>query len=264
MSNDGAYQTIRYEVDEGVATLTMHRPDRRNAMNNAMVREAHAALQVAAADPSVRILVLTGTGSWFCPGADLNWVAEGGTDAADAGSTADDFQVPSLLHHMSAVTIAAVNGPCAGAALGWAAGCDLRVAATSAKFNSAFLDVGVAGDMGSPWTLTRLVGAAKARELFFLPDKFSADEARRIGLVARVYPDDVFRDEVQALVNRLSAASPAALRTMKANFLDAERMELPEFLRVETERHHHLFTLADTHEAFAAKVEKRKPNFKGV
>jgi 2-(1,2-epoxy-1,2-dihydrophenyl)acetyl-CoA isomerase len=260
-----SYETITYAVDDrGVGTLTLNRPERRNAMTNQMVRETWEALDAASKDPALRILVLTGSGTSFCPGADLNWVA-GGSSAGDATQRIgnEHFTVPALLHEMPAVTVAAVNGACAGAALGWAAGCDLRVATRSAKFNSAFLDVGVAGDMAGPWSLTRLLGASKARELFFIPDKFDADEAHRIGLVARVFDDDAFAAGVTALVDRLANASPPALRTMKANFLDAENLGLADFARLEAERHMHLFTLEDTREAFAAKVEKRAPRWTG-
>jgi 2-(1,2-epoxy-1,2-dihydrophenyl)acetyl-CoA isomerase len=259
---DLGYQTILYDVVDGVATLTLHRPERRNTMSNEMVLEVGDVLQKAAADASIRLLVLTGSGSSFCPGADINAVASGST-VSERRIGPEDFQVPAVIHDMAAVTVAAINGACAGAGLGWAAACDLRIATRSAKFNSAFLDVGVAGDMSSPWSLTRLLGAAKARELFFIPDKFDADEARRIGFVARVFDDDDYAAGVDAVIARLAAASPPALRTMKQNFLDAERLSLSEFATVEAERHMQLFTLADTREAFAARVEKRAPRFTG-
>jgi 2-(1,2-epoxy-1,2-dihydrophenyl)acetyl-CoA isomerase len=257
------WDEIRYEVADGVATLTMHRPDRRNAMTNRMVRETSEALAVAAADQSLRVLVLTGAGSTFCPGADLNWVAGGSHTAAEDRLDPEHFRIPQLLHDMPAVTIAAVNGACAGAAMGWACACDLRFAARSARFNTAFLDVGVAGDMALPWSLPRLLGASKARELMFLPDKFDAAEAQRIGLVARVFDDADFGASVATVVERLTAASPAALSTLKQNFLDAEAQSLGDFAVVEAERHLGLFRLDDTREAFAAKVEKRRPRFTG-
>ncbi|MCB9393153.1 MAG: enoyl-CoA hydratase/isomerase family protein [Acidimicrobiaceae bacterium] len=257
------WDEIRYEVADGVATLTMHRPERRNAMTNRMVRETAEALAVAAADTSLRVLVLTGAGNTFCPGADLAWVAGGGETAPEDRLNPDHFRIPQLLHEMPAVTIAAVNGACAGAAMGWACACDLRFATRSARFNTAFLDVGVAGDMALPWSLPHLLGAAKARELMFLPDKFDADEARRIGLVARVFGDDTFAADVSAAIDRLTAASPAALSTLKRNFLDAEQHGVGDFAVVEAERHLALFRLDDTREAFAAKVEKRRPNFTG-
>ena len=253
-----AFETLRYEVDAGVARLTLNRPDRLNGMTNQMVREAYDALVLASNDPSIRVLVLTGEGKGFCPGADLGHFSSGGRDEK---LDARHFHVATLLHELPAVTVAAVNGACAGAGLGWALACDLRVAAASARFNTAFLDVAVAGDMGGPWTLAHLVGASKARELYFLPGKFDAAEAQRIGLVARVFADDGFRASADAVVARLAAASPTALRTMKANFLAAERMGLRNFVQLESERHLVVAGGAPAREAFTAFVEKRPPRF---
>jgi 2-(1,2-epoxy-1,2-dihydrophenyl)acetyl-CoA isomerase len=164
---------------------------------------------------------------------------------------------------MPAVTIAAIQGGCAGAGLGWALGCDLRFASPSARFNTAFLDVGVAGDMGGPWSLPRVVGPARARELYFMPGKFDAEAALRIGLVSRVFPEDALHDEVRSIATRLAEAAPIALRTMKANFLDAERMTFRDYVLTESQRHIDIFKTEDTREAFRAKVEKRKPRFVG-
>ena len=160
------FETILYEKSGPVATLTMNRPE-RNGMTTKMLREAHEALTIQRKDRELRVLVLTGAGKSFCPGADLQLTAAGAD--SDEQSSIENFRVPVLLHTMPAVTIAAINGACAGAGLGWALGCDLRYAAPSARFNTAFLDVGVAGDMGGPWTLPRIVGAAKARELYSCP-----------------------------------------------------------------------------------------------
>jgi 2-(1,2-epoxy-1,2-dihydrophenyl)acetyl-CoA isomerase len=259
--NEPEFENILLSIDGPIARLTLNRPERMNAMTNRMVRETADALEWVAADPSVRVLVLTGAGRAFCPGADLNAVASGAV--ADERLTPTQFRAPVLLHHMPAVTIAVINGACAGAGMGWAAACDLRVATRSAKFNTAFLDVAVAGDMGLPWSLPRLLGAGKARELCMMPGKIDADEAHRIGFLARVYDDDVFADEAEAVVQRLAGAAPSALQTMKANFLEAEQMELGPFIEVESERHMRLFALDDTREAFAAKVEKRAPIFTG-
>jgi 2-(1,2-epoxy-1,2-dihydrophenyl)acetyl-CoA isomerase len=161
------------------------------------------------------------------------------------------------------VTVAAINGACAGAGLGWACGCDLRYASRSAKLNTAFLDVAVAGDMGLPWSLPRLVGAGVARELSFLPGKLSADEATAIGLVNATFDDDVFRDEVRAVVDRLAGAAPLARRGMKAHYVAAESMGFGEFVAIETTAHGTITASADTKEAFSAFVEKRTPRFQG-
>jgi 2-(1,2-epoxy-1,2-dihydrophenyl)acetyl-CoA isomerase len=254
------FETILYEKSGPIATLTMNRPE-RNGMTTRMLREAHEALIAAADDREVRVLVLTGAGKSFCPGADLQLTAAGAD--ADDDSRIENFRVPVLLHTMPAVTIAAVNGACAGAGLGWALACDLRYAAPSARFNTAFLEVGVAGDMGGPWTLPRIVGAAKARELYFLTDKFDAQEALRIGLVSRVFPDETFRQDVRAIVQRIAEAAPIALRTMKAHFVEAERMDFASYIELESAHHLPMFNTYDTREAFAAKVEKRKPRFIG-
>lgn len=254
------FETILYEKSGPVATLTMNRPDRLNGMTKKMLREAREALTIAADDRELRVLMLTGAGKAFCPGADLQMVA---SDSDDEPSSTDDFRVPLLLHTIPAVTIGAINGACAGAGLGWACACDLRFAAPSARFNTAFLDVGVAGDMGGPWSLPRIVGAAKARELYFMPDKFDAQEALRIGLVSRVFADETFRQEVGAIVNRIAEAAPIALRTMKAHFVEAERMDFASFIELESAHHLPMFATHDTREAFAAKVEKRKPRFIG-
>lgn len=258
-----AYETLVYEKTGPVAQLTLNRPERKNGMTNRMLIEATEVLLAAAEDRELRVLVLTGAGGSFCPGADLNVVAAGPAEAHER-LRPEDFRAPVLLREMPAVTVAAVNGACAGAGLGWAAACDLRFAAASARFNTAFLDVGVAGDMGGPWTLSRLLGAGVARDLYLLPRKLDADEALRIGLVSRVFPDDTFRAEVAALVERLASAAPLALRTLKRNFLDAERLDFASFVRVETERHLPMFDTEDTKEAFAARVEKRKPRFRGA
>ena len=254
------FDTLRYEVEGGLARLTLDRPDRLNGMTNQMVREAHDALMLAGADRSIRVLVLTGSGQAVCPGADLKHFTSG---ESDERLEARHFQVTTLFHEIPAVTIAAINGACAGAGFGWALACDLRVAAASAKFNTAFLDVAVAGDMGVPWTLARIVGAARARELFFLPGKFDAERARELGLVAAVFPDTSFREDAEAVVKRLLAASPTALSTLKANFLAAERTTLRDYVDLEAERHLRVAASADTAEAFRAFMEKRPPKFGG-
>ncbi|TAK69948.1 MAG: enoyl-CoA hydratase/isomerase family protein [Actinomycetota bacterium] len=253
------YSTLILSVEAPVARLTLNRPDRLNTMSRTMVREVKAALQTVAERSDVRVLVLTGAGSMFCPGADMKAVAAG--DELGDRLEPDDFLVTTLLHHMPQVTVAAINGACAGAGLGWAAACDLRLATRRAKFNTAFLDVAVAGDMGLPWSLPRLIGAGRARELCMMPGKFDADEALRLGLVARVFDDAVFAEEVEAVIARLAAAAPFALTTMKSNFVEAERRDFDSFILLESERHLHLFTLPDTQEGFAARVEGRAAQF---
>ena len=256
-----SFETILFEAKDGIGTLTLNRPERLNAMTNRMVRETTEALREIARDASVRVLVLTGAGRGFCPGADLNHFTSGAS-RTDETIGERDFEAALLLHEMPQVTLAAINGACAGAGFGWACACDLRLAAESATLNSAFLRVASAGDMAGPWTLPRIVGAAKARELYFLPAKFGAAEALRIGLVSRVFADAAFRAEIAAIAQELVSASPAALRTMKANFVDAEKTGLAEFVALESKRHLEVTSGEDSKEAFRAFVEKRAPRFK--
>lgn len=260
MANDQDPTTIIVDVDGGIATVTLNRPERLNGITNTMMIELHRALVTLAQEPDVRVLLLTGAGSGFCPGADLKHYSDG---EADRPLPAETFDITLLLHEMPAVTVAAVNGACAGAGLGWAAACDLRVAAERARFSTAFIDVAVAGDMAGPWTLPRILGAAKARELYFLPEKFDAAEAQRIGLVSRVFPDGEFAAGARELAERLAAKAPLALRGMKANFVAAERTGLADFIALETERHQRITASDDCREAFSAFVEKRVPTFTG-
>ncbi len=259
------YETLLVDRQGAVATVSLNRPDKRNSIGGPMMVELYAALGAIAADPQVRVLVLRGRGADFCPGADVKHYGGAGASAAarPAWSGVREFNVAVLLHEMPAVTIAAISGACAGAGFGWACACDLRIASATARFNSAFLDVGVGGDMGGPWTLPRILGAARARELYFLPGKFDAAEALRIGLVSRVAPAEAFEGEILALTARLAAAAPLALATMKSNFLAAEKMGFADYIGLESEKHMRLFQTEDTTEAFKAFVEKRPPVFNG-
>jgi len=240
---DLTFEPIRLEYADAVATITIDRPDHRNAITGQMVAEMRDVLDELDRRRDVRVVVLTGRGDrFFCPGADLDASTRGGGDPTVELLDPAYLQVPVLLHEMPHVTVAAVNGACAGAGLGWAAGCDLRIASSSAVFNTAFLDIGVAGDMGLPWSLSRLVGGARARELLFLRGKFSAAEAWEMGLVAAVHHPEVFRHEVGVVVERLRTAAPNALRTLKRNIVAAERMSFSDLVDLETERHFQLVT----------------------
>jgi 2-(1,2-epoxy-1,2-dihydrophenyl)acetyl-CoA isomerase len=251
---------IAWEVSEGVGTLSFNRPEHFNGMTNGMIREFYELLRDVERDPSVAVIILTGRGKAFCPGADLKHYSSG---RKDEPLRAENFLVPVLLHEMPQVTIAAINGACAGAGFGYALACDLRYAARGAKMNTAFLDVAVAGDMGVPWMLPRIVGAGRARELSFLPGKLEADEAAAIGLVNAVYEPEALMDEVRQRAARIAAAAPLARRGMKQHYVEAESLSYREFIAIETERHMRISTSVDTQEAFLAFVEKRTANYIG-
>jgi 2-(1,2-epoxy-1,2-dihydrophenyl)acetyl-CoA isomerase len=250
-------RSVRCAIDGPVATVTIDRPERHNGMTAAMVVDAYEVLWGLSGRPEVRIVVLTGSGDrFFCPGADLE-----GQPTEERLPDGRYFRVPVMLHEMPQLTIAAINGSVAGAGLGWACACDLRVASASARFATAFLDVGVAGDMGLPWSLSHIVGPARAKELFLLGGRFGADRALQLGLVSAVHDDRSFRDEVAATVERLVGAAPNALRALKANFLAAERVGFSDYIDLETERHRRLINGDEFREGTRAFAEHRPPRF---
>ena len=218
-------------------------------------------------DPEVRVLVLTGSGGpghGFLPGADLRHMLShhrGRGCGHDRAGPPLPRVVPraALLHDMPQVTVAAINGGVAGAGFGWAMGCDFRVAATSARFDTAFLSLNVAGDMGLPWSLPRVVGAARARELCFFPGKLDASAARAMGLVTRVFDDQSFEADLAAFAATLAGYDPVALRTLKANFVAAESATFTQYLDVETARHLPLVERSRAGGGFASFFGERQP-----
>jgi 2-(1,2-epoxy-1,2-dihydrophenyl)acetyl-CoA isomerase len=260
-----------YEVDGAIATVTLNRPERLNAMNEALLEGTLAALERAADDDSIRVVILTGAGRGFCAGGDLSSMA-GGNGAGlpqqlGMSSRVDRLRryvrSSQLLHEMPKVTIAAVNGACAGAGLAWACACDLRYCAESARFNTAFMTAGLSGDFGGTWTLPRIVGPARARELYFLAEKFSSEDAERIGLVSRRLPDADLMGHVRGIAARLVSFAPLTLRAIKANLVDSERLCFSEMLDRESERHVGCGMTDDAKEAAAAFLEKREALFVG-
>ncbi|MFW2829183.1 enoyl-CoA hydratase/isomerase family protein [Sphingomonas sp. ID0503] len=253
---------ILLTIDGAIATVAINRPEARNGLVRGMGAEIHAKLREVAANKNIRVLVFRGIGRDFCPGADIK--AQSTPDETPPPTPDfDAYQVSVLLHEMPQVTIAAIRGACAGAGLGYAAACDLRVGDDDVRINSAFLDVGVAGDMGVPWSLPRLIGPGLARDLMFFPRKIGSDEALRIGLLQRVWPGETFEEELARYTARLAGAAPLALTAMKANFVEAERTDLRSFITIEAERHIRLLQTADRTEAFKAWVEKRAAKFTG-
>jgi 2-(1,2-epoxy-1,2-dihydrophenyl)acetyl-CoA isomerase len=251
-----------------VVRVTMNRPDARNGMTVQMLDELVTALHELATDTAVRVVVLSGAGRDFSVGADLTAMGRSQDSGERAEGLADEriwrsYQIPVILHEMPQITIAAVDGACAGAAFGIACACDLRIASERSIFRTAFLRVGVAGDMAGAWTVERLIGAARARELFLLNERISAESAYQMGLVTKVFPDPDFKRERDELVAGLAHAAPLALTAIKANALDAERMSLAEYSEEESRRHMQLLATQDVAEAAVAFVTHREPVFRG-
>ncbi len=252
-------------IEEGVAVLTMNRPDRLNALSPAMLDGFREALPRLGRDPSVGAIVVTGAGRGFCAGGDVK------TMGARATHTFEErldglhamHQIPLMVRNLPKVVIAAVNGPAFGAGLGVAMCCDLRVAARSARFGTAFGGIAYSGDFGGSWLLTRLVGTAKARELYLLGDAVGADEAERVGLVSRVVGDDELMGEVMALARRIAAGPRLAYGYMKRNLHAAETEPFAAVLDMEAVHQARTGQSEDHREAVAAFNEKRKPVFRG-
>lgn len=261
--------TVLYETADGVATLTLNRPDRLNTMTDELLTAALAALQRAASDDGVKAVILTGAGRAFCAGGDLGAGPGGGVAAApdlegNIGNLRRYMSTSQLLRSMPKVTIAAINGACAGAGLSWAAACDLRYAAEPAVFTTAFVNAGLSGDFGGTWTLPRIVGPGKALELYLLGDRIDAAEAHRIGFVSRVLPADELVPFARSVARRAADAAPVALRRIKENLDDAVDIPFAELLDREARRHVECMRTADASEAARAFVEKRPPVFSGA
>jgi 2-(1,2-epoxy-1,2-dihydrophenyl)acetyl-CoA isomerase len=265
---------VEYEVAYGVATITLNRPESMNTMGGELLPLTNAYLARAASDGDVRAVVLTGTGRAFCAGGDLRDMAAGnrGAPGQAIGPGSVSRAITDLRYHMRSsqllremprITIAAINGACAGAGFSWACACDLRYAAESAVFNSAFLTAGLSGDFGGTWTLPRIVGPAKARELYLMPEKFRADEALRIGLVTAVVPDDEFAAFVRDKATRAASFAPLTAASIKANLNDADHVSFSEALDREADRHIRSGLTEDSREAARAFLEKRAPTFTG-
>ncbi len=241
-----------------IAVITLNRPERRNGITVELCRAFYRAVQdVAASD--ARVVVLRGAGNDFCVGADI---LAGGDGGGGSPVTLEKLgrihHAATVLHTMPQVTIAAIDGGCAGAGLGWATACDFRFAAPEARFNTAFLGVGVSSDMGPPWFLTRIVGGARAREMLFFPAKLTAGQALEIGLVTRLFPRAALHGEVLALAEELAAREPFALRMMKANVLSAEELAIGDFIEVETARQIHTTNRPDLAARMAEALGKSK------
>ena len=261
-------QDLLESVKDGVATLTLNRPDRLNAMSGPMLDALLDALPRLADDPAVGVVVLTGAGRGFCAGGDVKAMAEGrelGGDTLEekAQGLRSKMEVARWLHEMPKPTIAMVRGAAAGAGLSLAMACDLRIASDNARFATAFARVGYSGDFGGSWFLTRLVGTAKARELYYTAEILDAQQALALGLVNRVVPDARLEEETLGLAGRLAHGPRVALRYMKRNMNAAEAGTLKDSLDLEAWHHTRTGFTEDHKEAARAFVEKREPVFRG-
>jgi 2-(1,2-epoxy-1,2-dihydrophenyl)acetyl-CoA isomerase len=254
-------------VENGVAVLTMNRPDALNALTRPMMKGLWDALEQYGNDPEVGCIVLTGAGRGFCAGGDVKAMASGvknlGTFEAKAADLRSRMDLVRLLHAGPKPTIAMVNGVAAGAGLGLALACDIRIAGTSARMTSAFAKVGLSGDFGGTWFLNQLVGPARARELYFTSEILDADRIAALGLANRIVADAELEAETMKLAQQIAAGPRVALHYIKRNHVIALTGSLSELLDAEALHMTRCRDTEDHKEASRAFVEKRKPVFKG-
>ena len=272
---DTGTKDLLAHVDDGVAVITMNRPERRNAMSGGMLTAMSAALSAFETDPDVACIVLTGAGGAFCAGGDVKGMADGtgGGSTAAAGSDFDSRihaqrisqrATAGKLYKMPKPTIASLPGAAAGAGLSLALACDLRIASDKAVMTTAFAKVGFSGDYGGTYFLSQLVGSAKTRELYFLSDRIDMAEAQRLGLVNFVVSAERLETDTMLLARRLAKGPRVAYRYMKENInRAASGADVDDCLDLEATHHIHTGFTEDHREAAKAFVEKREPVFKG-
>ena len=258
-------------LDEGVLTLTMNRPDARNALTRPMIAALSSQLAAAELDPAVKCIVLTGAGKGFCAGGDVKGMAASGDgtlgnntiDGAIHRQRINQRATAGRLFTMPKPTIAALPGAAAGAGLSLALACDLRIMAANAIMTTAFARVGFSGDYGGTYFMTQLIGAAKARELYFLSERVSADEALRLGLTNWVCAAGDLAEKTREIALRLARGPTVAYRYMKENLNRAMAGAVDDCLDLEVTHHVHCGQTEDHREATKAFVDKREPVFKG-
>ena len=258
---------LKVERADRVLVLTLNRPDRLNALSGDMIMEGIAVLRAAVEDSAVGAVMLIGEGRAFCAGGDVSQMAGGDGSAPTYEDSLDrqrrGHELSWLLYSMPKVTIAAVNGHAVGAGLGIAMSCDLRLASENAKFGTAFAKVGYGGDYGTSWQLTRLVGQAKAKELFFLGDIVGADEALRVGLANRKLPAEGFKSEALAIAKKIASGPLVSYRYMKENVNLSLTQDFRTILDREAMTHLRCGMTEDHKEGVRAFMEKREPAFRG-
>ncbi|MDM5225750.1 enoyl-CoA hydratase-related protein [Cytobacillus sp. NJ13] len=255
------FETVKYEVANGVAWISLNRPDKLNAFTEQLNKEVQQAIKLASRDNEVRCLVITGEGRAFCSGQDLQGVNED----MDHGEVLRRFYNPMVLelHKCKKPVIAAVNGVAAGAGMSLALACDFRLLSDKASFLEAFIHVGLVPDAGNLYFLPKLIGHAKAMELAVLGEKVNAQEAKELGLATKVIPMEKWQDEITAFAERLASMPTAAIAIIKKNLKASWETTLEECLERDAQGQRLAGLTLDHKEGVAAFMQKRKPVFQG-
>jgi 2-(1,2-epoxy-1,2-dihydrophenyl)acetyl-CoA isomerase len=261
------YSCLLYELNDAIATLTLNRPERLNALDTALRQELYEAIVQAGEDEAVRVIVITGAGRGFCAGGDMknaNAVQEGRAERPllDRVAPIRD-KVVLAMRDASKPIVAAVNGAAAGAGMNLALACDMRIASTAAKFGQTFVRRGLHVDWGGTYLLPRLVGMAKACELIFTGDIISAEEAHTLGLVNKLVSPDELLPETYALARKIADGPPIAIRLAKRALYHNQEVDLRAALEFETYAQNLCYETEDSREGIKAFVEKRPPRFQG-
>lgn len=261
---------VLYALDDGVATITLNRPDRRNAMSTAMIERLGDLLADADRDPAVRALVLTGAGRAFCAGGDVQQFDEdggegGGATEVDPAAVAEQVRhqerTVGRIHAFTKPVIASLPGAAAGAGLGLALAADLRIGTPRTVVATAFTTVALSGDFGVAWLLDRVVGPAKARELLLLTPRLDGQDCLDLGLLSRLVPEEELEEHTALLARQLADGPRLALSYIKQNLREVPDQTLAEAMAAEVPRHKECGLTADHVEAARAFVEKRPPVF---
>ncbi|WP_037912911.1 enoyl-CoA hydratase-related protein [Actinacidiphila yeochonensis] len=257
-------ESVRYAVEDGLATVTLDRPDAMNALDTAAKEQLRDALRAAAGDGAVRAVLLAARGRAFCVGQDLKEHV-GVLEAGGGMTTVAEHYNPITLAiaTMPKPVVAAVNGAAAGAGAGFAFAADYRIAGRSASFTTAFAGVGLSTDSGMSWTLQRLVGYGRAAELLLFPRRVGSAEALELGLVHRVVPDEELAAEAVATARQLAEGPTAAYAAIKEALAGAASSSLPDALAREDVLQSRAGSSADHRAAVAAFVRKEQPRFTG-
>ena len=268
MDDEHGAETL-YELDGHVATITLNRPHRRNAISVRMLQELNEAIDAVESDPQIRVAILTGAGKGFCAGLDIKDAMAGtgiggGGSLGTGGALLRTREIPTVvLHEMEKPIIAAINGAAAGYGVDLALGCDLRIAGDSTRIIPAFAKRGVVPESGGTWYLPRLVGWARAAEIAFLGRDLDAAQALELGLVNRVVADDELLGTARAWADEIAGNAPLAIRAikklMRAGLSESYQAHTEHVLLQVTE----LLGTADFAESLAAYVGARPPRFEG-
>lgn len=267
-----AYETVIYEVDDGVAVMTLNRPEVKNAFDAQMQAEMDAVLTEVAKDANARVLIITGAGKAFCTGADIAYLMSIGEEHKLHVTTMEEMirgdgnvlTTVLKIRNMAKPVIAAVNGTAAGGGLALALACDIRLASETARFNMIFTKRGVIPESGSTYTLPRLVGTARALELVFTADTVGAAEADRIGMVNKVVPADQLMAAAKELAKKIAQNSPVALGFAKAAiYRGIAETDIAAQMDYEAYVENVLFSTEDFKEGINSFLEGRSPQFKG-